>query len=119
MRVGKKVKKEKKYKVIIVVLSILLIAALGFSTLQSFRSYGPDEVNEREELLEAVMWELNSEHNILEKSEIEDITVLKSKSGIYPLNYEVALNLENGEQLLYSWKDQEKSEVWISNEYKK
>lgn len=109
-------RKDKKYKIIIVILSILLITSLGFSTLQTFGSYGPDEVNEREELLEAVMWELNSEHKSLEKSEIENITVLKSKSGIYPLNYEVALNLKSGEQLLYSWKDQEKSGVWISNE---
>lgn len=106
-------KKEKKYKITIMILSFLLILTLGFSILQFFQKYSKEDVKTREELLTAVMWKIsNSEENI-PKKDIESITVLKAKAGVYPLNYDVAINLKNGDQILYSWKDETKNDVQI------
>lgn len=108
-------KKERKYKFTIGTLSVLLIMAVGFSAFQYFEDYSMGERAEREELLEAVIWEISQDGSGIDRNEIKGIQVLKAKSGVYPLNYDVAVNLSDGQQILYSWKDESKAEVWHSN----
>lgn len=108
-------KKERKYKFTIAILSVLLILAVGFSAIQYFEDYSMGDRADREELLEAVMWEISQQDSGVDRNEIKGIQVLKAKSGGYPLNYDVAVNLSGGQQLLYSWTDESKTEVWHSN----
>lgn len=108
-------KKERKYKFITGILSILLILASGFSAFQYFEDYSMGDRAEREELLAAAMWEISKEDSGIDRNEIQEIQVLKAKSGVYPLNYDVAVNMNSGKQILYSWKNKSKTEVWNSN----
>lgn len=108
-------KKKDKPSVSVIVLSILLILFIGLSALQYFQKYSISDVKDREKLLVAVMWEISNGENKIFKDEIKDITVLKSKAGVYPFNYDVAINLKNGEQILYAWKDKNQTDVEILN----
>ncbi|WJE14011.1 hypothetical protein QRD89_00015 (plasmid) [Halobacillus sp. ACCC02827] len=108
-------KKERNYKTTIMILSVLLIFMSGFSGFQFFQKYSKEEIENREELLTAVMWEITSGEDNISREDIEDITVLKAKAGVYPLNYDVAINMKNGDQILYSWKDENKSDVQRTN----
>lgn len=108
-------KKERKYKIITGILSGLLILASGFAAFQYFEDYSLGDRAEREELLAAAMWEISKDFSAADKKDIKEIRVLKDKSGVAPLNYDVAVNMNSGKQILYSWKDKSKTEVWNSN----
>jgi hypothetical protein len=108
-------KKMDKPSVSVIILSVLLVLSISFSALQYFQRYASKDVIDREKLLVAVMWEINNGENKISKDEIRDITVLKSKAGVYPYYYDVAINLKNGEQILYSWKDKNQTDVEIIN----
>ncbi|WP_217587496.1 hypothetical protein [Lentibacillus saliphilus] len=97
-------------RIIITALTALLIVSLAFSGIQYFNRLSKQEVEDREELLEAVMWKITEEDTI-PKEDIEEIIVLKAKAGVYPLNFDVAINMKNGEQILYSWTDKNKTDV--------
>lgn len=105
---------KRRYRAIITTLSVLLVISLAFSGLQYFKSFSAKEVEDREELLKAVLWKINEESTI-SKEDIDEIKVLKAKAGIYPLNYDVAINMKSGEQILYSWTDENKTDVRRSN----
>lgn len=107
--------KERKGKFITGVLSVLLIGALSFSAVQIYQDYSLGDQAEREELLAAAMWEISKDFSAADKKDIKEIRVLKDKSGVAPLNYDVAVNMNSGKQILYSWKDKSKTEVWNSN----
>lgn len=103
----------KKEKITIIVLSILLIAVAVFSIFQLSQKHTTEDVKTREELLTAVMWEITDGKTTIKKENIKEIVVLKAKSGVFPLNYDVAINMKNGDQILYSWKDESKKELLV------
>ncbi|QHT46220.1 hypothetical protein M662_06840 [Bacillus sp. SB49] len=103
--------KGKKSKWTIFILAAALVCLSIFSMYQMLQNYSQQELHDREELLAAVMWEITNEDSGLAKEAIDEITVIKAKAGIPPFNYDVAVNKKNGEQVLYSWKDEEKSAV--------
>lgn len=102
---------KNKNKLFVIILGVLLIASLLSSIGIYFSKVSIEEVNDREELLVATMTDLyNGDHDI-DVEDIVEIKVLKSKAGVPPMNYNVALNMKNGEQILYSWHDESKTKV--------
>lgn len=104
-------KNKDKPSITVIVLSVLLVLCIVFSAFQYFQRYSAQEVKDREKLLVAVMWEMNNTENKISRDEIKNITVLKSKAGVYPFHYDVVINLKNGKQILYAWKDRNQTEV--------
>lgn len=94
------------YKLLSIGLSLLLVVSTFWGIFESFNKVSEEELQEREDLLIATMFELD-----IPQDEIDEIKVLKAKAGEPPMNYDVAINLKNGEQILYSWKDKSKNEV--------
>lgn len=95
---------------LLIILSVLTVVLLAFSIYKIWEDQKMGNVQEREELLSTVMWEVATNSEIL-KEDIDNIKVLKSHAGVYPFNYDVAINLKDGTQLLYGWADKEKSNV--------
>lgn len=62
-------------------------------------------VDDGEKLLAAVEAEMEANPGI-HHAEVVSVELLKSKSGVPPLNYDVAINYEDGSQVLYSWTDE-------------
>jgi flagellar basal body-associated protein FliL len=96
----------RKSNLIIIVLSALLLLVSGYSIYLNLHTISKSEVKEREEILVAALPEIN-----IPSDEIDEIVVLKSKAGIYPYMYNVAVNKKNGTQIIYGWADRDKSRV--------
>lgn len=99
-----------KYKLALIILSSLLVMSLFFSVYLLTTRYSANELQEREEILVATLWKLEEENSI-PKDKIENIRALKAKAGFYPKYYKVAINLKDGKQILYTWTDENKTEV--------
>jgi len=100
----------KESKLAFIILSSLLIISLLFSGYLLMTRYSANELQEREEILVATLWKLEEENSI-PKDKIENIRALKSKVGFYPYYYKGAINLKDGKQILYTWTDENKTEV--------
>lgn len=98
------------YKFISIGLTLLLVVSIIGGIFESINKISEEELREREELLIATMLELD-----IPQDDIDEIKVLKAKAGEPPMNLDVAINLKNGEQTLYSWKDKSKKEIVKNN----
>lgn len=104
-------KKTKQFKVTSITLGVLLLASIFFSITLYFSTVSKQEVIERKELLTISLEHLYNANHTINIGEIEEIKVLKAKAGAPPMNYNVALNMKNGDHILYSWLDDRKSGV--------
>ncbi|MCT6926062.1 hypothetical protein [Metasolibacillus sp.] len=86
---------------------LYFIASIGIILYFTYQNYRMGNVEDREELLAAVIFDLY-EVQSLTKEDVRDIEVFRSDAGIYPYFYNVLVTLENGSALSYTWGSPEK-----------
>jgi hypothetical protein len=100
---------EKK-SYLMVGLTGLLLAIGGVGVAQHYNKQSEQIAIEQGELMNAVVHEVGADDSI-RAEDIEVFIVLESKAGTPPFNYDIAVNLKDGTQILYSWSDKEKTGV--------
>lgn len=88
----------------------LLLAIGGVGVAQHYSKQSEQIAIEQGELMNAVVHEVGADDSIRDE-DIREFIVLESKAGIPPFNYDIAVNLKDGTQILYTWSDKEKTGV--------
>ena len=88
----------------------LLLTLGGVGVAQHYSKQSELIAIEQGELMNAVVHEVGADDSIREE-DIEEFIVLESKAGTPPFNYDIAVNLRDGTQILYSWSNKEKTGV--------
>lgn len=100
-------------KTLISVLILCFVVTLSYMLYQRL-AFG--ERIEREELLEAVVWELQKEGYSSDDVQSINIEYIYFNGGLFPYEAHVVFKKDTTKVILYGWKDSKKKEVvYIGN----
>lgn len=101
--------KENK-KILLTIWTVFTLGLVTFTSTQIISNYKNGDQEIREKLLVAATYELALNKNIKHEN-IQKIHVTKGPNGAFPFNYAVIVDMKNGDQHYYEFKDKDMKEV--------
>lgn len=104
-------KSEKNVSIFSLIITLLLGVVLGGGLMFLFGEKQNDDINKKSEILTEVMRKWKNNEIKIDDENLKLIKSVKSKAGQEPFQYEVIFEMKDGKQIIYGWKDKNKSSI--------